>query len=65
MTEADFAIETHMLFEPTTNYQFAGLVIWQDEFNFLQFGRAFCDNEGTCVGNGIYFDYAGWWRFWK
>ena len=55
---SDFAIETHMLFEPTINYQFAGLVIWQDEFNFLQFGRAYCDNEETCVGNGIYFDYA-------
>jgi hypothetical protein len=61
----DFAIETRVLFEPNTNFQFAGLVIWQDESNFLQFGRAFCYYEGSpCVGNGIYFDYLGggpWW----
>ena len=52
----DFIIKTRLLFEPDTNFQFAGLVIWQDESNFLQFGRAFCDLEGLCVGNGIYFD---------
>jgi Tol biopolymer transport system component len=46
-----------MLFEPDTNFQFAGLVIWQDRENFLQFGRAFCDPDiPGCVGNGIYFD---------
>jgi len=53
----DFAIETHLLFEPNANFQLAGLVIWQDQENFLQFGRAFCDIEGQCAGNGIYFDY--------
>lgn len=52
----DFMIKTRVFFEPDTNFQFAGLVIWQDEGNFLQFGRAFCDVEGACVGNGIYFD---------
>lgn len=51
----DFMIKTRVLFEPDTNFQFAGLVIWQNEYNFLQFGRAFCD-VGDCVGNGIYFD---------
>lgn len=60
VAEGDFAIETHMFFSPDTNFQFAGLVIWQDEDNFLQFGRAFCEYEGApCVGNGIYFDYTG------
>ena len=54
----DFAIETHLLFEPDANFQLAGLVIWQDEFNFLQFGRAFCDIPEQCAGNGIYFDYV-------
>jgi putative spermidine/putrescine transport system substrate-binding protein len=52
----DFMIKTRLFFEPDTDFQFAGLVIWQDEYNFLQFGRAFCDVEGACVGNGLYFD---------
>jgi branched-chain amino acid transport system substrate-binding protein len=56
VAEGDFSIETRLLFAPDTNYQIAGLVIWQDAENFLQFGRAFCGNEEACVGNGIYFD---------
>ncbi len=52
----DFVIQTHLFFEPSTNFQFAGLVIYQDQGNFLQFGRAFCDVPDICVGNGIYFD---------
>jgi Tol biopolymer transport system component/regulation of enolase protein 1 (concanavalin A-like superfamily) len=52
----DFVIKTRLLFEPDTNFQFAGLVIWQDENNFLQLGRAFCDIPDICVGNGLYFD---------
>lgn len=55
--EGDFAIQTRLLFEPATNFQFAGLVIYEGEGNFLQLGRAFCDVEGACVNNGIYFDY--------
>jgi hypothetical protein len=54
--EGNFAIETHVLFEPYSNFQFAGLVIFQDQANFLQLGRAYCDVEDTCIGNGIYFD---------
>lgn len=53
-----FTLETRLLFEPSVNFQFAGLVIWQDESNALQLGRAFCDVEEACVGNGIYFDYT-------
>lgn len=56
--QGDFAIETHVIFEPNTNFQFAGLVIYQDEYNHLSLGRAFCDVEGACVGNGIYSDYV-------
>ena len=56
VAEGDFTIKTRVLFEPDTDFQFAGLVIWQDEENYLQFGRLFCDLEGACVGNGIYFD---------
>jgi hypothetical protein len=39
----DFVIETRLLFEPDADFQFAGLVVYQDADNFLQFGRAFCD----------------------
>lgn len=52
----DFTIETRLLFEPETNFQIAGLVLYQDASNYLVFGRAFCDNPDGCVGNGIYFD---------
>jgi Tol biopolymer transport system component len=56
----EFVLYTRVLFEPGTNFQFAGLVIWQDASNFLQFGRAFCYYEDApCVGNGIYFDQIG------
>jgi regulation of enolase protein 1 (concanavalin A-like superfamily) len=59
VAEGDFALETHLLFEPDANFQFAGLVIYQDDKNDLAFGRAFCDTPKVCVGNGIYFDYFG------
>ena len=55
----DFSVKTHIInFQPTANYQFAGLVIYQDGGNFLQLGRAYCEPSATCVGNGIYFDYV-------
>jgi regulation of enolase protein 1 (concanavalin A-like superfamily) len=54
--QGDFMIKTRVRFEPNTNFQFAGLVIYQDDGNLLQLGRAFCDLEEICVGNGIYFD---------
>lgn len=56
--QGNFVITTHLLFEPVSNFQLAGLIIFQDEENLLQFGRAFCDVPGNCVGNGIYFDLA-------
>ncbi len=51
--EGNLTIETHVLFEPSRNFQLAGLVIFQDGSNFLQLGRAFCDLADICVGNGI------------
>ena len=56
--EGDFAIQTRLLFEPGVDFQIAGLVIYQDQGNFLQFGRAFCDVPESCVGNGLYFDHV-------
>jgi regulation of enolase protein 1 (concanavalin A-like superfamily) len=52
----EFSLDTRVLFEPNANFQFAGLVIYQDSGNYLQFGRAFCDVPDVCVSNGIYFD---------
>ncbi len=52
----NFEIATFVGCTPTSNFQLAGLVVYQDESNHLQFGRAFCDRPGTCVGNGVYFD---------
>jgi len=56
--EGDFEIVTLVHFTPTSNYQFAGLLIYQDDANAVQFGRAFCSAPGGCAGNGIYFDRA-------
>jgi regulation of enolase protein 1 (concanavalin A-like superfamily) len=58
VAQGDFVIKTHVIFEPNSNFQFAGLIIYQDDQNDLAFGRAFCDIEGACVGNGLYFDYV-------
>ena len=52
----DFEITTSLRFEPTTNFQAAGLVVFQEQGNVLVLGRAFCDVEGYCLGDGIYFD---------
>ena len=52
----DFEITTSLQFAPTSNYQVAGIIVFQDQSNALQFGRAFCDVPGACVGDGIYFD---------
>ena len=52
----DFEITTSLQFAPTSNYQVAGLIVFQDQSDALQFGRAFCDVPGACVGDGIYFD---------
>ena len=52
----DFEVTTLLQFSPTTNFQFAGLVVFQEQGNALQFGRGFCDLPDTCAGGGIYFD---------
>ena len=54
----NFEIETHMLFEPTANFQFAGLLVYEAQGRALQFGRAFaeCGAPAFCLGNALYFD---------
>jgi beta-xylosidase len=52
----NFQIMTHVLFEPTSNFQLAGLLVYEDDATMLRLGRAYCNLAGQCVGNGIYFD---------
>jgi beta-xylosidase len=56
--EGNFEIATQLVFTPNSNFQIAGLIIYQDVVSFLQFGRGFaaCDNPTVCAGNAIYFD---------
>jgi beta-xylosidase len=54
--EGDFQIETSLGFEPQANFQFAGLVVYQSDSDFLQAGRAFCEGTDICLGDGLYFD---------
>ncbi|UCC77453.1 MAG: hypothetical protein JSW37_03585 [Anaerolineales bacterium] len=53
----DFAMTTRVLFEPAANFQMAGVVLYQDDENYMVLGRAFCDlGPPSCIGNAIYFD---------
>lgn len=60
LTEApkgDYVVTTRVLFTPTSDFQFAGLVLGMTDDTYLAFGRAYCGREAPiCVGNGIYFD---------
>jgi len=60
LTEAprgDYTVTTRVLFTPTSNFQFAGLVLAMNDETYLAFGRAYCNlDPPACVGNGIYFD---------
>lgn len=56
--DGNFEIATLLNFAPTSNFQFAGLLIYQGQGNAMQFGRAFadCGAPAVCPGNAIYFD---------
>jgi hypothetical protein len=59
MPEGDFEFRTRVLFTPTENFQFAGISLYLDDENFMNFGRAFCSvPPPTCEGNAIYFDFV-------
>ena len=64
--EGDFEISTRVRINPTSNFQSAGLTIYQDNENVINLVRGFCSLPGTrdaCIGKGIYFDktLAGAW----
>ena len=55
--EGDFEISAGVDFNPSSDFQFAGLIVYQDDQTAMQLGRAFCDVAADCaVTNGIYFD---------
>jgi len=51
----NFSIETRIAFKPTDNFQFAGLIMYQSDSNFIQAGSAYC-KAVRCVGEGLYMD---------
>lgn len=55
--EGDFEISTLLKFEPVSNYQFAGLMIYTDLGNALQFGISYadCADPLMCKGRALYF----------
>ena len=59
--EGNFEITTRVLFTPYSNFQSAGLIIYQDEGHFLSFHRGMCDYidiiPDKCQGNAIYFNH--------
>lgn len=54
----DYDVATVVRFTPSSNFQFAGLILTgpNPDGDRLQFGRSFCDDDGVCVGDGLYFD---------
>jgi regulation of enolase protein 1 (concanavalin A-like superfamily) len=52
----NFQIETQVKFRPTRNFQFAGLIIYASDLDFIQAGRGYCQ-ASDCVGQGLYMDY--------
>lgn len=52
----DFQFETNLLFFPSRNNQFAGLIIYESDKNFIQAGYSYCDPIYGCVGSGLYMD---------
>jgi beta-xylosidase len=54
--EGNFQIQTQITFRPTRNYQFAGLIMYENDSNFIQAGRAYCNSIG-CAGAGLYMNY--------
>jgi hypothetical protein len=51
-SEGNFELGTLVRFTPTSNFQFAGLLIYLSQGNAMQFGRAFanCANPSVCLG---------------
>lgn len=51
--EGNFQIETQVLFDPRHNFEFAGLIIYESDSNFVQAGHGYCSSV-DCIGEGLY-----------
>lgn len=54
-----FEVETAVRFDPTSNFQFAGVFVGSDTTSFIQLGRAYCsstDVPSFCIDDGVYMD---------
>ncbi|UCC75810.1 MAG: amidohydrolase family protein, partial [Anaerolineales bacterium] len=60
-----YTITTRVVFTPTHNFQTAGLVLYQDNDNYLKLARTYCEDipPPACVPDGIYFDYMEGGRY--
>lgn len=54
--ESDFLVETALTFTPDENNQFAGLILYESNQNYIQVGNSFCSPINGCVGQGLYVD---------
>jgi serine/threonine protein kinase/regulation of enolase protein 1 (concanavalin A-like superfamily) len=55
--QGDFEMTTRLRFSPTSNFQFAGLIIFQAPGNLLKIGHAYAEcGRVTCLGEGLYVD---------
>jgi hypothetical protein len=52
----DFELRARLDFRPTEDFQFSGLLVYQDDDNFVALGRAYCGITTTCPGDGVYLD---------
>lgn len=51
--EGNFQLETQVTFDPRHNFEFAGLIIYESDSNFIQAGRGYCSSV-DCIGDGLY-----------
>jgi beta-xylosidase len=54
----DYSVSTRVQFDPSADFQMAGLVFWQEQGTLMMIGPAYCSRQPpACVGKGIYFDH--------
>jgi len=56
-----FDILTKVTFDPSDNFQNAGIFVKLDDGSVISLGRGYCEqvDDPACVGDGVYFDALG------
>ncbi|MBL8102911.1 MAG: DUF1349 domain-containing protein, partial [Anaerolineales bacterium] len=52
----NYFIETSLSFSPRRDNQFAGLIMYETDDNYIQAGLSYCNPINDCVGRGLYID---------